>query len=156
MKLVIIRGLPGAGKSTLAKKICEQHNFEPHFYEEADKYMVDKNGEYEFNPSRLSYCHSSCLTKTMDKISYYGFAVVANTFTTRKEILPYLADFEKIWPFVDFEREVVIVDVKSQFKSIHGVPEEKMQQMRNRWYEIDIEEVRTNFPRLKISHVVVQ
>lgn len=156
MKLVIIRGLPGAGKSTLAKKICEQHNFEPHFYEEADKYMVDDKGDYDFNPKRLNYCHSTCLAQTIGNLTEYGFAVVANTFTTRKEILPYLADFEDLNPLVDLGREVVIVDVKSQYKSIHGVPEDKMEQMRNRWYELDLQEVRTCFPRLNISHVVVQ
>jgi len=45
--LVIIRGLPGSGKSTFAKKFVEK-GFK-HY--EADMWMVDKDGNYSFDPS---------------------------------------------------------------------------------------------------------
>jgi len=49
----LIRGLPGSGKTTMAKKI---EGFE-HF--EADQYF-EKDGSYEFDPSELNSAHEEC------------------------------------------------------------------------------------------------
>ena len=55
-ELIIIRGLPGAGKSTLAKSLGGINI-------EADQYfMVD--GEYKFDSSKIKLAHNYCQSQT--------------------------------------------------------------------------------------------
>ena len=55
MKMLhIIRGIPGSGKSTMARKLAPNAAFE------ADAYMVDQQGNYAFDPSRLGEVHQKC------------------------------------------------------------------------------------------------
>lgn len=123
-KLTIIRGLPGSGKSTLAKEL-DNHPRVKRF--EADMYMVDENGNYEFSRDRLMYCHMKCQENTRDALFDGYDVIVSNTFTTKKEIKPYL----------DIAREsnaiVNVILCQNNFGSIHDVPEETMQRMRDRF-----------------------
>ncbi len=50
--LYLLRGLPGAGKSTLAKSIGA-------IYFEADMFFMEGN-EYKFNPLKLKDAHAWC------------------------------------------------------------------------------------------------
>jgi hypothetical protein len=77
LNLVLIRGLPGSGKSTMAKKFGYEHF-------EADQYF--ENGDWR----DLHYAHSQCLTKTSQCLVDGKSCVVSNTFTTFEEIEPYL------------------------------------------------------------------
>ena len=57
-KLYIVRGIPGSGKSTFAKKLLQQGKVQQHL--EADEFMTDKNGDYKFDPTILQKCHQQC------------------------------------------------------------------------------------------------
>lgn len=50
LQLVLVRGLPGSGKSTIAKSFIP-HNF---VHLETDMYFINSAGEYKFNPAKLS------------------------------------------------------------------------------------------------------
>ena len=48
LQLILIRGLPGSGKSTMAESMV---NDDPGLqWNETDKYFIDNNGEYKFDP----------------------------------------------------------------------------------------------------------
>ena len=47
--LILVRGLPGSGKSTEAKKIAKTGYY--HF--EADQYFITPSGEYKFDKNLL-------------------------------------------------------------------------------------------------------
>jgi len=53
-ELFLLRGLPGAGKSTLAKSIGPINI-------EADQYFIDSDGEYKFDALK-QFVLCSCLT----------------------------------------------------------------------------------------------
>lgn len=55
-ELFLLRGLPGAGKSTLAKTIGGKHF-------EADMYFI-KDGEYKFEADKLKMAHNWCAIQT--------------------------------------------------------------------------------------------
>jgi ATPase subunit of ABC transporter with duplicated ATPase domains len=49
-EMVAIMGPSGAGKTTRAKELMHQKGIKHHY--EADMLMIDRNGDYEFNPKK--------------------------------------------------------------------------------------------------------
>ena len=129
--LYIVRGVPGSGKSTTAKKLA-------HFVCEADDFFIDEHGVYNFDLSKLKNAHEYCrlmcehymininsLADTMD--SDMMSVAVANTFTRKWEMAPYYELAEK------HGFSVVEIICRGNFKNIHGVPEKKVEEMLRRF-----------------------
>jgi len=127
-QLYIIRGIPGSGKSTLAKQLRDGFvlaGISIGWYE-ADMYFYQEDN-YIFDRSKLSDAHKWCLESVQQSLINHQITIVSNTFTTKEEVKPYLetAIVNKINP--------QIIICQSKFKSIHAVPEEALQRMRNRF-----------------------
>lgn len=133
MKLVIIRGLPGSGKSTLAGKFVKNC---PEVWEhfEADMFFIDFDGIYTFVPSDIKAAHHWCRSETRRALQHGYNVVVSNTFTTKWEIQPY---FDIASEF-DIIPEVILL--QNDYGSVHDVPEETLEKMKNR-FEYDISEL---------------
>jgi len=126
-ELIIIRGLPGAGKSTLAKSLGGINI-------EADQYfMVD--GEYKFDSSKIKLAHNYCQSQTQAWMGSNGEQVnvdrivVSNTFTQEWEMDYYYKLAEKY----GYRVYSLVVENRHGGVNEHGVPEEKLEQMRNRF-----------------------
>lgn len=129
--LTIIRGLPGSGKSALAKKIANE-GCAVHY--EADMYF-EKDGEYKFNPALVPIAHSWC-RKMVAKALYEGKSVVvSNTFTETWEILPYVEMVSRM------DLNFQILCLKSSYGSIHNVPASSIKKMVDRWEDIPGEHI---------------
>lgn len=118
-ELVLIRGLPGSGKSTLAKKLIEDKICDCFF--EADQYF-EKSGEYVFDMSKIADAHDECYNNVLKALSEDKNVIVSNTFTTFREMKPYL----------DLGT-VNIIDCQNSYGSIHNVPEKTIDRMKNRY-----------------------
>ena len=131
--LYIVRGLPGSGKSSFAKKLVHSD----FLICEADKYFIDKeSGEYKFDGSKIKNAHEYCqnLVETYMKDSlindqFYREIVVSNTFTMEWEMEPYY-ELAKKYGYKVFS---VIVENRHGGKNQHGVPDDKLELMRNRF-----------------------
>jgi predicted kinase len=121
-ELFLLRGLPGSGKSTLAKLLGGSHM-------EADKYFID-NGEYKFDASKLKEAHAWCQNAVKVWMTYdIKKIVVSNTFTQEWEMQPYYDLAEKH----GYRVYSLIVENRHGGINEHGVPEEKLVQMKNRF-----------------------
>lgn len=120
--LYILRHVPGAGSSTLAKQLAGDNVFE------ADQYFVT-NGHYEFDATKLSTAHKFCQQRLTGAMSD-GITplCVSNTTTTEKELKPYL-EMAKTHGYTAF---VVVVENRHEGVNQHGVPEEVLTKMRTR------------------------
>lgn len=127
--LTLIRGLPGSGKSTLARKLVNPNIV----HIEADQFFINPNtGQYEFNPKSIKTAHNWCLKRAIYYLNAGIDVVVANTFTTKKELEPYLELKQEIGNLT-----IQIVLCQGNFKSIHDVPESTIKKMGKRFeYEI--------------------
>lgn len=126
-KLYIVRGLPGSGKTTFAKTLGGVHF-------EADQYfMVD--GEYKFDVTKLKNAHSWCQTQVSNAMllnytaNINSTIVVSNTFTQEWEMTPYV-EMANEWGYTVF---TIIVENRHGGKNIHGVPDDKLEIMKNRF-----------------------
>lgn len=129
--LIILRGLPGSGKSSLANFIWSSG-----VIFEADKYFYDENGNYNFDASKLHAAHKWCQSEVENAMKdnlmnpqFYPEIVVSNTSTTEKEMQPYI-DLAKQY---DYKVVSLIVENRHGNKSVHNVPDETMDKMRNRF-----------------------
>jgi predicted kinase len=158
-KLYIVRGLPGSGKSTFALDLVGSD----FLVCEADKYfMVD--GEYKFDGSKLKEAHESCrnLVETYMKDSlvndqFYREIAVSNTFTQAWEMQPYYDLAEKY----GYRVYSLIVENRHDGVNQHGVPEEKLVQMKNRFEvqllpvkEIKLEDVFNDEKKEKLKEFI--
>ena len=122
--LTLIRGLPGSGKSTLANKLLNHDNS---VWCEADQYFM-KDGVYSWDGMQIGAAHAWCFEKTKEAIELGLNVIVSNTFTTRKELKPY---FELIQ---DYDQNPTVIFMQSSFVSIHGVPDNVLENMKKRFY----------------------
>lgn len=118
--LTLIRGLPGSGKTTLAKKIKTSIHLE------ADMYMMQK-GKYVFDRAKLGAAHTWCQDTTFIYLSNGYDVVVSNTFTKLKELVPYIEIAEQIGC------DLIVYRLNNNYGSIHNIPEETIERMRQRF-----------------------
>lgn len=125
MELVLIRGLPGSGKSTLARGM---EGFE-HY--EADQFFTNAEGAYNYDAAKIKDAHQWCQQETHKALANGKSVVVSNTFTRLFEMQPYY-EIAKI-----FGIELRVVEATGNWPNVHGVPEEVLERMRQRWEVID-------------------
>lgn len=123
--LYIIRGLPGSGKTTLARKLSQRYYCE---YFEADQYF-EHDGEYRFDSRLLSEAHRVCFFNTMNALSDGKDVIVANTFTTLKEMRDYIDSA------IANGHKVTVIHCEEQYGSIHNVPHTSIERMKARWLD---------------------
>lgn len=129
--LILVRGLPGSGKSSFAELIWADF-----VICEADKFFYDENGNYNFDGSKLKEAHAWCknevemrMKEHQETSQYYPEIVVSNTFTQEWE----MEDYFKLAEKYGYKVVSLIVENRHGNKNLHGVPEEKIEQMRNRF-----------------------
>lgn len=127
--LYLLRGVPGSGKTTLMNTLMSNIGLDKCSAHAADDYFT-VNGEYAFNPKMLPEAHEECRSKTeTDMHKHVANIFVHNTFTKKWEMDKYFELAKK------YNYKVVSLIVENRHKGIneHGVPEEKVQQMRDRF-----------------------
>jgi hypothetical protein len=98
---------------------------------------VDKQtGEYKFDDSKIKDAHSWCQNEVEIRMGdnqvnyqYYPVIVVSNTFTQEWEMKPYFDMAEKY----GYKVFSIIVENRHGGKNEHGVPDDKLELMRNRF-----------------------
>jgi len=118
-KLTIIRGIPGTGKSALARKLNPLHNVA------ADDFMIDpETGEYSFDEDSLTERHRLCYEQIVSWLEQGKDCVVHNTFVRWRNITPYVNYCDRKG------HEVEVISLSQEYGSIHNVPEETIKRMR--------------------------
>jgi predicted kinase len=127
--LYLLRGLPGSGKSTLAREIGDG-------FVEADMFFIS-DGEYKFDGSKIKDAHAWCKSTVREWMEInsntwgieYANIAVSNTFTQEWE----MEDYYRLAKEYGYKVFSMIVENRHGGVNQHGVPEEKLEQMKNRF-----------------------
>ena len=122
-ELILIRGLPGSGKSVMARRLAES-GYE-HF--EADQYFIGKDGEYKFDGAQIKAAHDWCFDRARATLAAGLPVVVSNTFSRMWELQPYV-DLAK-----ELGAPLYVMEARGAFENVHGVPAEHVARMKDRW-----------------------
>lgn len=121
--LYIIRGLPGSGKTTLAKQLAGVNVCE------ADEFFTTPSGNYKFDASDLAFAHLYCQNKCKDLMDRgKEIIAVSNTSSRRWEFAEYIRLAQ-----MNYYRIVEITMTGEMYPNIHGVPEDRIEAMKERW-----------------------
>lgn len=130
--LYLIRGLPGSGKSTFAEAFARSLGYDNY---EADDYhyKASYNGRewvYDWKPENVQaahrYCQEMCRRSMVEGDEH---VVISNTFTTAKEMEPYLALAQEF----GYRVTSLIVENRHGGVNVHNVPQATLDKMRNRF-----------------------
>lgn len=117
-RLFLIRGVPGSGKTTYAKTLGIADHYE------ADMWF-EKNGGYD--PAKIKLAHGWCQNRAIEAMQSGRDVIVSNTFTRLWEMLPYKEAARKLGV------EVIEKVMTGEWPNVHGVPADKVRQMRERF-----------------------
>jgi predicted kinase len=121
--LILLRGLPGAGKSTLAQQLGGVHI-------EADHFFINLAGSYKFDPTKLKDAHAWCVSKTEHcmELSLENI-IVSNTFTQEWE----MENYYELAKQYGYTVHSVIVENRHEGVNIHNCPPETIDRMEARF-----------------------
>ena len=120
-RMIIIRGVSGTGKSTLAH-IISSNVFE------TDDFFVDSGGNYNFDPKLLSSYHRlNQIRVNQALLAGEETIVVSNTFTQVWEMEPYI-EMAK-----DRGYEVKVIALVGLHPNVHDVPPTVVETQTKRW-----------------------
>jgi hypothetical protein len=130
--LTLIRGLPGSGKTRMARAILNGINAGRFPWDrasvvhlEADDFFLNERGNFVFDKNKLFAAHSGCLRKCRNAMEEgTQFIIVANTFVRLFELEPYHSLAKQ------FNYEIQEVTVEANFQNSHKVPPEAIERMR--------------------------
>lgn len=156
--LILIRGVSGAGKSTIANlfnstddndlkvlKLCTDDFFmklcgcsigTESINSEYCPKCEGKRFYYDFQPEKLASKHQECINKVKETMvlqeevhTFCKKIIIHNTFTQEWEMAPY---FDIAYKY-DWRVHTIIVENRHCSRSVHDVPDESIKSQRKRF-----------------------
>lgn len=139
MKLILLRGISGSGKSSLAQIMAAKHDG---FFSDIDWFEADMwheigiKKEYIFDISEIKNSHDWCRLNCEYSLRKGNSCIVANTFTTINEIMPYVN------LAIKYDVTLEILEPKTPWfnnveecakKNVHKVPKDVLIKQKNRY-----------------------
>jgi hypothetical protein len=130
-QIIILRGIPGCGKSTIANYLYNLSMLSGRSPVIccADDYFINKiTGAYEWNGEKIGQAHEYCQNLFLTSLkNNYDLVIVANTSTKESDVLFY----RNLAIQHGYRVSVMTVENYHEGEDEHNVPEETKIKMRN-------------------------
>lgn len=131
--LILVRGLPGSGKTTIAGLLADTTSA----LVAADDWFTEPDGTYSFDSSKLPEAHAYCQDRAKMHAGRTEIerVIIHNTFSQRWEMEPYI----QMATLNGHRLHVVdlydggLDNAQLASRNTHGVSEEAIAAMRGRW-----------------------
>lgn len=123
--LIIVRGPPGAGKTTYAKALQAANSDLIHV--ENDSFLTDATGRYVFDLQKHLKAKDQCLEQAQQALRAGHSVVVSNTFSTYAEMAPYLE------LAAQHQCVVRVLELHGGFPNVHDVPKVVVATMKEKF-----------------------
>lgn len=120
-KMLLIRGQPGSGKSTVASKLAAKYGVK-HF--ENDSYLMHGD-KYVWTPEAAKDAAKRCFEDAMSALRSGKDTIVSNVFVTRKSIDRYVRAAKQLGC------EVQVWRMTNDFGNVHDVPVNVLASMKS-------------------------
>ena len=145
-QFIIMRGLPGSGKSTKAKNLAGAQG---QVFSADDYHVMIGNGKYNWKPENVGKAHSWNQRRALEALNAgIPIVVIDNTNTTLREMRAYLPHIKRAM-LLGYKVSVQESDTSWAFdieecfkKGTHNVPKETLQKMYDRYVlNVDVEHI---------------
>lgn len=141
--IIVMKGLPGSGKSFLAKKILDEateNGLTCRIHATDDQFM--EGGVYKFSTSKFPAAHNANI-KLARASAEEGIEIIVidNINLTSGEIRPYAEiakEFDYIVRFMEPKTKWANDIEELKKKNVHGVPQESYDRMLKRYQRTDV------------------
>jgi len=128
-KMIILRGIPGSGKTTYTQRVLEQAQ---EVICSADHYFI-REGVYQFSPADIGKAHEASQQKARKLCSSGAKTlIIDNTNTKKWEFEPYLKMAAEYGYTVEVVRFILPCKIAAK-RNLHGVPEKNVERMMERF-----------------------
>lgn len=121
VRFLLIRGLPGSSKSTVASKLAAKYGVK-HF--ENDAYLMHGD-KYVWTPETAKDAAKRCFEDAMSALRSGKDTIVSNVFVTRKSIDRYVRAAKQLGC------EVQVWRMTNDFGNVHDVPTNVLASMKS-------------------------
>lgn len=144
--IIIMRGIPGSGKSYLAEKLAGslKRQGTQVITCSADHHFIGEDGNYAFDPDRIEQAHAACLFKFIEALRDDGdhAIIVYNTNIRRIHVAPYAAIIKAYQHTGWIDAKLIAVHVLQNpliaiDENIHGVPDSTIWSMHDGFEMLD-------------------
>jgi nucleoside-triphosphatase THEP1 len=122
--LVIVRGLPGSGKTKLVEQLAKELYIPIHY--KPDIFYKEHNITV-ITPEKVKEANAWCIAETYNTLKSGLGCIVSNVFATKKDIGPYVNMCRY------FNKEHTIMVVAKNHNDTGGIPLDIYRQMENSW-----------------------
>lgn len=136
--LILIRGIPGSGKSTIAQDLLKLNPEQFRHYEN-DMFLYDKEGNYLWSEERIIAANKKCYWSTKNALQLEFNVIVSNCFIKNSSIKRYAK-------LVNSE-DLFIIETDTEYNNIHQVSNETIHSMKSNY-----EDLSENLKQRKISY----
>lgn len=128
-KLIMIRGIPGSGKSTMARGMIERGEADSHY--EPDMFY-SRTGTYVWYAEEVFEAHAWCMQNIRRDLIAGKRVVMAHTFIKCWEIQKY-AQIAK-----ELGLKYEVIEANGCYQNLHQCPEHVLNHMRESWEEYNV------------------